>query len=60
MLADDPLLQMDFELMATSGEDGLPESADGDLSAKVYDLNKQVELYKEALTQAHLDLENMR
>lgn len=62
MLTDDPLLQLDFEpsvddsesVPTSSGEDGK------DLIAKVSELEKQVEQYKEALSRAHLDLEHMR
>ena len=62
VLTDDPLLQLDFEPSADDSESGPTICGEGgkDLTAKVSELEKQVEHYREALTRAHLDLEHMR
>ncbi len=55
VIVDDPLLQLDFE--PTPGPS--PHS-DVDLRSQLTEMEKQVAVYKEALSRAHLDLESMR
>ena len=58
VIVDDPLLQLDFE--PTAADSGPSPHSDVDLGSQLTEMEKQVAVYKEALSRAHLDLESMR
>ncbi len=58
VIVDDPLLQLDFE--PTPADSNPSSHSDVDLGSQLTDMEKQVAVYKEALSRAHVDLESMR